>query len=116
MDPVVSPTGDHPMLHAHAKQGYSPASDGQDDSVVDSGRGSVSDGKNIKNNLGDEMMNNGWGNIGGDSVYPSLSNPYLLKDMDFTMKGDKGVDMDSDDLGTEQGKDTWPNLRNPFAK
>jgi hypothetical protein len=116
MDPVVSPTGDHPMLHAHAKQGYSPASDGQDDSVVDSGRGSVSDGKNIKNDLGDEMMNNGWGNIGGDSVYPSLSNPYLLKDMDFTMKGDKGVDMDSDDLGTEQGKDTWPNLRNPFAK
>ena len=76
----------------------------------------MSDGKNIKNDLGDEMMNNGWGNIGGDSVYPSLSNPYLLKDMDFTMKGDKGVDMDSDDLGTEQGKDTWPNLRNPFAK
>jgi hypothetical protein len=116
MDPVVSPTGDHPMLHAHAKHSYSPASDGQDNSVVDSGRGSVSDGKNIKNDLGDEMMNNGWGNISGDSVYPSLNNPYLLKDMDFTMKGEKGVDMDSDDLGTEQGKDTWPNLRNPFAK
>jgi|688.fasta_scaffold29863_7 hypothetical protein len=116
MDPVVSPTGDHPMLHAHAKQSYSPASDAQDRGVVDSGRSPVSDGKNIKNDLDDEMMNNGWGNIGGDSVYPSLSNPYLLKDMDFTMKGDKGVDMDNDDLGTEQGKDTWPNLRNPFAK
>lgn len=116
MDPVVSPTGDHPMLHAHAKQSYSPSSDAQDSGVVNYGKSSVSDGKTIKNDLDDEMMNNGWGNIGGDSVYPSLNNPYLLKDMDFTMKGDKGVDMDSDDLGTEQGKDTWPNLRNPFAK
>jgi hypothetical protein len=116
MDPVVSPTGDHPMVHAHAKQSYSPSSDSEDSSVVNSGRSPVSDGKTIKNDLDDEMMSSAWGNIGGDNTYPSLSNPYLLKNMEFTMKGDKGVDMDDDDLGTNQGKDTWPNLRNPFAK
>lgn len=116
MEPVVSATGDHPMVHAHAKQGYSPANDGEDDNVVSKGKSPVSDGKTIKNDLDDELMGAAWGNIGGEDVYPSLNNPYLLKDMDFTMKGEKGVDMDNDDLGTNQGKDTWPNLQNPFAK
>lgn len=115
MEPVVSATGDHPMVHDHARKSYSPAKDSRDDSVMNNDKSPVSDGKTIKNDLDDEMMSNGFGNIGSDT-YPELSNPYLLKNMDFTMKGDKGVDMDDEDLGTHQGKDTWPNLQNPFAK
>jgi hypothetical protein len=116
MEPNVSATGDHPMVHAHAKKSYSPASDAEDGGVVSSGRSPVSDGKTIKNDLDDELMGNAWGNIGGEDIYPSLSNPYVPSSMEFTMKGDKGVDKDDEDLGTNQGKDTWPNLRNPLAK
>jgi hypothetical protein len=116
MEPNVSATGDHPMVHAHAKKSYSPAADAEDDSVVDTGKSPVSDGKTIKNDLDDELMSNAWGNVGGEDTYPSLSNPYVPSSMEFTMKGDKGVDKDSDDLGTNQGKDTWPNLNNPLAK
>jgi hypothetical protein len=116
MEPNVSATGDHPMVHSHAKKSYSPAADAEDSSVVDAGKSPVSDGKTIKNDLDDELMNNAWGNVGGEDTYPSLSNPYVPGSMEFTMKGDKGVDKDSDDLGTHQGKDTWPNLNNPLAK
>jgi len=116
MEPNVSATGDHPMVHAHAKKSYSPASDAEDNSVVDAGRSPVSDGKTIKNDLDDELMSNAWGNVGGEDTFPSLSNPYVPSSMEFTMKGDKGVDKDSDDLGTHQSKDTWPNLNNPLAK
>lgn len=116
MEPNVSSTGDHPMVRANAKKSYSPASDAEDNSVVNAGKSPVSDGKTIKNDLDDELMNGAWGNIGGDNTYPSLSNPYVPNSMEFTMKGDKGVDKDDEDLGTNQGKDTWPNLRNPLAK
>ena len=116
MEPNVSVTGDHPMLRAHAKKSYSPASDAEDNSVMDAGKSPVSDGKTIKNDLADELMGNAWGNVSGEDTYPSLSNPYVPSSMEFTMKGDKGVDKDSDDLGTYQGKDTWPNLNNPLAK
>lgn len=114
MEPHVSATGDHPMLRNHAQKSYAPASDLHGDDVDDAAP--VSDGKNIKNGLADEMGHGAWGNIGGDSVYPSLNNPYIPDSMEFTMKGEKGVDKDDDDLGTNQGKDTWPNLQNPLAK
>lgn len=114
MDPHVSVTGDHPMLKAHAQKSYSPASDLHGDDVSDAAP--VSDGKNVKSGLADDMGNNAWGNIGGDDVYPSLNNPYIPDAMEFTMKGEKGVDKDDEDLGTNQGKDTWPNLQNPLAK
>jgi len=113
--PTMSVNGDHPSLSEKARKSYSPAADLEDKSVVDS-PAPVSDGKTIVNDLDDEMKDNGWGNVGGDHVYPSLSNPYIPNAMEFTMKGEKGVDKDSEDLGTNQGKDTWPGLQNPFAK
>jgi len=113
--PTISTNGEHPALLNKAKKSYSPAADLEDNSVVDS-PAPVSDGKTIINDLDDEMKDNGWGNIGGDHVYPTLNNPYVPNAMEFTMKGEKGVDKESEDLGTNQGKDTWPNLQNPFAK
>ena len=113
--PTMSVNGDHPSLSEKAKKSYSPAADLEDKSVVDS-PAPVSDGKTIVNDLDDEMKDNGWGNVGGDHVYPSLTNPYIPNAMEFTMKGEKGVDKDGEDLGTHQGKDTWPGLQNPFAK
>ena len=113
--PTISTNGDHPVLLNKAKKTYSPADDLEDKKVVDSAA-PVSDGKTIVNDLDDEMKDNGWGNVGGDNVYPSLNNPYVPNAMEFTMKGEKGVDKESEDLGTNQGKDTWPNLQNPFAK
>ena len=113
--PTMSVNGDHPSLGEKARKSYSPAADLEDKSVVDS-PAPVSDGKTIVNDLDDEMKDNGWGNVGGDHVYPSLTNPYIPNAMEFTMKGEKGVDKDGEDLGTNQGKDTWPGLQNPFAK
>jgi len=113
--PTMSVNGDHPSLSEKARKSYSPAADLEDKSVVDS-PAPVSDGKTIVNDLDDEMKDNGWGNVGGDHVYPSLTNPYIPNAMEFTMKGEKGVDKDGEDLGTNQGKDTWPGLQNPFAK
>lgn len=113
--PTISTNGEHPHLLNKARKSYSPAADLEDRSVVDT-PAPVSDGKTIINDLDDEMRDNGWGNVGGDHVYPSLNNPYIPDAMEFTMKGEKGVDKDGEDLGTNQGKDTWPNLQNPFAK
>jgi hypothetical protein len=113
--PTMSVNGDHPSLSEKARKSYSPASDLEDKRVVDT-PAPVSDGKSIVNDLDDEMRDNAWGNVGGDHVYPALNNPYIPDAMEFTMKGEKGVDKDGEDLGTNQGKDTWPNLQNPFAK
>lgn len=110
-NPHISVNGDNPKMNWAAKQTDATASkfngDWNDEAAP------VSDGKSYKGNSG-EMKNQGWGNIGGEGVYPDLSNPYLPKAADFKMK-EKSVVDDGDELGQKQG-DTWPELNNPFSK
>jgi hypothetical protein len=112
--PVVDPTFDHPDLKKHASKSYSPAADG-------SGNwggvgGPMSDGKRKTDNS--ELSSHGWGNnSGGGDTFPTLKNPYLPDSAKFTMVGEKGVDVTSDDAhGQAGGNDTWPSLQNPYAK
>ena len=111
-EPVVSVTGDHPVLSKNAKTSYSPASD------FSGNYGSVSptsDGKDSTGDAADELANRGPSNEGGDT-YPSLNNPYLLQNADYKILGEKDVDADSDQLAHWGSGDTWPNLQNPYAK
>jgi len=111
-EPVVSATGEHPDLAKKAKMGYSPAADFSGEYGDPA---PASDGKNYKGGLADEMRNDGWGNIGGDGVYPSLDNPYAPKPFgDYKIKGEKDVDADSDQLAHAGGSDAWPALENPY--
>ncbi len=79
----------------------------------------VSDGKSYKNRLDDEMRNS-WANVGGDSTFPELKNPYILKGQEtiWKMKGEKGAESDGqDDFARWQSStDTWPGLQNPNVK
>lgn len=111
--PVVSVTGEHPSLKDKARKSYSPASDFEGDDV--DSPAPVSDGKNIKNN--DESRMDVFSSMSDeDSTWPSLKNPYIPDSMEFSMKGEKGVDKDNDGLATNQSSDTYPNLKNPLAK
>lgn len=111
--PVVSVSGEHPSLKDKAKQSYSPASDLEGDDV--DSPAPVSDGKDIKNN--DEAQMDVFSSMSDeDSTWPSLKNPYIPDSMEYTMKGEKGVDKDHEGLAVDQSNDTFPNLKNPFAK
>lgn len=71
----------------------------------------ASDGKSYKNGTESRMQREkSWGNIGKD-CYPDVQNPYLPTAVDFTMKGEKGVDKDNDSTGTWQDDQTWPSLK-----
>lgn len=111
-EPVVSATGDHPEVRQHAKKSYSPASDfsGYDKDVQMTSDGKVSD------EAASELANDGPSNEGGEDVYPNLNNPYVLKNGDCKIVGEKDVDSDSDQLAHVGGQDAWPNLQNPYAK
>jgi hypothetical protein len=111
--PVVSVTGEHPSLKAKARKTYSPANDLEGDDV--DSPAPVSDGKDIKNN--DESRMDVFSSMSDeDTTWPSLKNPYIPDSMEYSMKGEKGVDKDHDGLGTNQSNDTYPNLKNPLAK
>ncbi len=105
-------SGDHPDMAKLAKVDGIPSKYSGDwgDSAP------VSDGKSYKNNLPEKMRNRAWGNVGGPDTYPSLQNPYVPKPFgDYTLKGEPGVDKNSDSgLGQVQG-DTWPGLQNPYV-
>lgn len=106
-------SGDHPAMAQKAKHGYTPASDFSGDwgDVAP-----VSDGKNYKGGLADQMRNSAWGNLGGDGTYPSLQNPYVPKPFgSYEIKGEKTIDADSGLLGHTGGNDTWPSLQNPYV-
>lgn len=75
----------------------------------------VSDGKSYHNNLADEMRNNAWMSMGGDQVWPSVSNPYVPKAGEFKMKEPSAANSGDSDLSRFQSKDTWPNLQNPYV-
>jgi hypothetical protein len=112
-EPVVSATGDHPMVRQHAKKSYSPASDlGSDCGDAQM----TSDGKETHGSAAEELANSGFSNEGGEGVYPNLDNPYILKNADYKIHGEKDIDSDSDQLAHVGGNDTWPNLQNPYVK
>lgn len=76
----------------------------------------VSDGKSYKNGLADQMRNRSWSQLGGSDVVPDLSNPYVPQPFgDYTMKGEPGVDKNSDSGLTQVQGDTWPSLQNPYV-
>lgn len=105
--------GEHPLNAWAAKQTDAVPSkyNGRDEYGVD--HSPVSDGKDLGGE--EEMMGHALGNDGGDDTWPTLKNPYIPEPMEFTLKGEKGADKDSDDLGTYQDGDTYPNLHNTLA-
>lgn len=110
--PVVTADGEHPDLAKKARTSYTPASDfaGKDN------KSSASQGKGEDAGVTSELENDGFSNEGGDGVYPSLDNPYLLNNGEFKMKGEADVDSDSGQLAHWGSSDTWPNLQNPYVK
>jgi len=110
--PHMTISGDHPDMAKKAKKGYAPASDfsGNWGDVAP-----VSDGKNYKGGLADQMRNSSYGNVGTDT-FPVLNNPYVPSPFgDFTMKGEKGVDKDEDAGLVMRRGNTWPELQNPYV-
>jgi hypothetical protein len=112
--PHMTVSGDHPQMAKNAQKSYAPSSDFSGDWGDPA---PVSDGKNYKGNLADQMRNNSWGNWSNDDTWPALTNPYVPKPFgDYTMKGEKGADKDgTDDWSRWQSKDTWPTLQNPYV-
>lgn len=108
----TSADGDHPNTAWNAKQTDAVPSkfNGRDEYGVN--HAPVSNGKDLGGD--EEMAHNALGNDGGDHTWPSLSNPYIPDPFTFTLKGEKGVDKDNDEIGTFQSNDTWPNLNNPM--
>jgi len=109
--PHVSINGDHPRTSMNAKNvGAVPSNYTGDwgDSAP------VSDGKSYHNNLADEMRNS-WMSMGGDQVFPAVSNPYVPKAGDFKMKEPSAANSGDSDLSRFQSSDTWPNLQNPYV-
>lgn len=102
-------SGDHPKMAQNAQHSYKPSADFEGGFST----APVSDGKSYKGGMEDEMRNRSWGNMG---EYPSISNPYVPKPFgDYTMKGETGVDKNSDSGLAQIQKDTWPSLTNPYV-
>lgn len=111
-EPVVNASGEHPALAKKAKMSYSPASD----FAGKNNKSSASQGKGEDDGTTSELENDGFSNEGGEGVYPSLDNPYLLNNGEYKMKGEADVDSDSGQLAHWGSSDTWPNLQNPYVK
>lgn len=107
--PFITTNGDNPATKDWAKKTYSPAQDASGDwgDVAP-----VSDGKNYKGGLADEMRNNGFGNWSDNDVWPSLDNKYVPNAPDIYKIKDVSQD---DGLGFNGGANTWPSLTNPIV-
>lgn len=110
--PVVRADGQHPELAKKGRHSQSP-SDMQGDTPS---HHHTSDGKEVQGSAAKELANDGWSNIGGEGVYPSLDNPYVPKADVPKIVGEKDVDSDSDQLAHWGDSETWPNLQNPYVK
>jgi hypothetical protein len=111
--PHMTVSGDHPQMAKNAQKPYQPSADFSGDwgDVAP-----VSDGKSYKGGLADEMRKDAWGNWANDDTWPSLDNPYVPKAGVWTMKGEKGADVDgTDDWSRYTSNDTWPELQNPYV-
>jgi hypothetical protein len=110
--PVVKADGQHPELAKKGRHSQSPA-DMQGDTPS---QHHTSDGKEVQGSAAKELANDGWSNIGGEGVYPSLDNPYVPKADMPKIVGEKDVDSDSGQLAHWGDSETWPNLQNPYVK
>ena len=111
--PYNTVNGDHPQMTKNAQKGYTPSSDFSGDWGDPA---PVSDGKSYKGGLADEMRKDSWGNWANDDTWPAITNPYVPKAGEWTMKGEKGADKSGDsDWSRYQSGDTWPNLKNPYC-
>lgn len=114
--PHMTVNGDHPDMATKASHGYAPSKDfsgnyGDPAPAIGSDDMNYKGGKHSK-----QMRTNGWGQEGGNEVFPSLSNPYIPKPFgDYTMKGEKGVDKSNTGMSLDSSSDTWPNLKNPYV-
>jgi hypothetical protein len=111
-EPVVRTDGEHPELAKKGKHSQSPAD--MEGSTPEQHH--VSDGKEIQGNAAKELAGDGWSNIGGEGVYPSLDNPYVPKAEVPKIMGEKDVDSDSEQLAHWGDNETWPSLQNPYVK
>lgn len=110
--PVVTHDGEHPDLSKKAKHSQSPAGmQGETPSAHH-----TSDGKECDGAAAKELEGEGWSNIGGEGIYPSLNNPYVPNSEIPKIHGEKDVDSDSGQLAHWGDGDTWPNLQNPYVK
>ncbi len=110
--PHQTVVGDHPVLAQKVKQPYSPASDASGDWGDPA---PVSDGKNYRGGLADEMRNRAHGNWGNADTFPELKNPYIPKPFGDYTGTEKGVDKASDATSQWSSSDTWPALQNPYV-
>ncbi len=111
-EPVVNAEGEHPDVAKKGKMSQSPA-----DCAETPKQQHVSDGKETDGSAAEELANDGWSNIGGEHIYPSLENPYVPKETEsHKISGEKDIDSDSGQLAHWGDGNTWPNLQNPYVK
>ena len=111
-EPVVSDTGEHPVLLKKGKQ--TPYESEKPGDTPEAHH--TSDGKECAGEAAKELKGDGWSNIGGEGVYPSLDNPYVPSAEVPKIVGEKDVDSDSEQLAQWGSTDTWPSLQNPYSK
>jgi hypothetical protein len=103
--PHTSLGGDHPVLAKKAKVDAFPSKfNGDYKGVV------TSDG----NKIGVDDSAKSAYTASGKDIFPSLSNPYVQKDVIPQVNDTNPNTLEGDNLATNQGNDTWPNLTNPY--
>jgi hypothetical protein len=110
--PHVTADGEHPDLLKKGRHSQSPADmEGETPEYQHASSGKGSDSETAR-----ELGSDGWSNIGGEGVYPSLDNPYVPKAETPKIVGEKDVDGDGGQLAHWGSEETWPNLQNPYSK
>lgn len=103
--PHTSLGGDHPVLAKKAKIDAFPSKyNGDYKGVV------TSDGSKI----GVDDAAKSAHTSSGKDIFPSLSNPYVPKDVIPQVNDKDPNKVEGDNLATHQDSDTWPNLKNPY--
>ena len=110
--PHVTQDGEHPDVKKMGRHSQSPAEmEGETPEYHHTSSGKGSDGEAAR-----ELGSDGWSNIGGEGIYPSLDNPYVPKSETPKIHGERDVDGDSGQLAHWGSEETWPNLQNPYSK
>lgn len=110
--PHVTHDGEHPALAGKARKYQSPAEmQGSTPEYHHTSAGKGEDAEAAR-----ELGSDGWSNIGGEGIYPSLDNPYVPKAETPSIKGERSCDSDSGQLAHWGSEETWPNLSNPYLK